>query len=492
MKKTIALFMMNLTFFSYSEEIKPEIPITTETAIEIKKPEITIKELLDKKQYLNEFMNEEYKPKVFYNSEGKIEKLEFSKKDYIISYIFYSFEEDRIFQIIEKKGSEETFKEFYFDKTMKKSEKTAKNIKTIEEFDESGFLKRNEKIIKNKKTYEEYFKIGSIKEKGQYDLLNNQWEKTGNWEEYYENGKIKNSYLFNGSEYYEISYLNDEKNNKTYEGKNVFIDGKWYKDELWTFYENGKLSYRAEFFKEKGKFYNYYDESSNIISIETSVVFVNNNWVWQGQKIFYSNNGQTLEKQFKENSILSITGYYENKKNTIRYKGERDLNKNSFDKIGTWIYFDENEKIVEVIEYKDKEAKIKEYFDFENNKIKFSGNIIKKGEYYSWVGNQVYYDNNSNKEVEIQFLDDGNGKITHFYEDGKIFKEGDVWSDYIQNPTFYIGQLKEYGNDGKLKVIYNYEKGLLEGETLYYDNNENLTVKKIYKNGELLKIENIK
>lgn len=513
LKKRIIFLMMSLTLITYGEEITPTEAVT-ETAIEVVIPKKTLNEILSEKQYLKDYLKSDYTLNVIYKSDEIIEKIEFSKKDFIQSFQFYSFEEDKIFKNYEKKQDIETTKEYdingklrktekiskdeknieeyYENGILNKREKTVKDLKTIEEYSEKSVLKRVEKISKTKKTYEEYYENKKIKEKGQYVLINNKWEKTENWEEYYESGKIKNIYLFNGNEYYEISYLDDENNNKIYEGTNVYIDEKWYKDGMWTFYENGKLSYRADFLKEKGKFYNYYDDISSIVSIETSVAFIDNAWVWHGQKIFYSNTGKILEKQFKENNILSITGYYENTKNTIRYKGERDLSKTGFPKIGTWIYFNEEEKIIEVIEYSDKEAKIKEYFDFENNKIKFSGNIIKKGEYFSWIGSQVYYDKNSNKEVEIEFYEDGKGKITHYYENDKIFKEGQVYSEYIQNPTFYVGQLKEYDKNGKLKALYNYENGLLEGEILYYDNNEKLSVKKLYKKGELLKIEEIK
>ena len=501
MKKTILIIMINLTIASFAEELvsvtntsEPaiEVIIPTETAIEIKAPEKTIYDVLNEKEYLKEYLTKYSEIKPLYNEDKSLKSILLSDGKNSVFYEFYSFEENRVANFSQKLSDVTVFKEFFLNGNLKRIEQIYKGVNNVGEYTDNKKILKKEKITKNKKSYELYFENGKIKEKGQFVLVNDNWEKNEVWEEYYESGKAQKSYLFGENAYYEISYVDDEKNSKNYEGMNSFIDGVWYKDGLWTFYEKGKLSYRAEFFRDNGKFYNYYDEDSSIVSIETSVVLTENEWVWMGPKVFYSSNGKTLEKQFKSGNILGITGYYENTKNTIRYKGERDLGSVNFEKIGTWIYFAENEKIQEVIEYSGDKAKIKEYFDFENNKLKFSGEMIKKGEYYAWLGLQTYYNKNGNKETEIIYGDDGLGKLTQYFENGKIAKEGVVFSDYIQNPSFYVGKMKEYDKNGKLKSEYNYEKGVLEGEVLYYDTNEKLSVKKLYKNGELLKIENIK
>ena len=465
---------------------------TSQEAIILEPPPKTIYDIAREKKYLEAYANLDYVVEAIYNEKNEIKSIKFSKGNFYLNYDFYSFVEDKIWKITKWDKYTLEIQEFDEKNNLRKLDKVSKGQRIIEEFDLNKKLLRKEVEIKNDKSYEIYFSDGKIKEKGQYKLINGIYEKDGIWEEYYENGKLKNSYIFDINSYYQINYLNDEKNNKNYEGTSIYEDGNWIKDGLWTFYDKGKLSYRGEFSKDKGKFYNYYDEDSTIVSIETSVVLLNDNWVWQGQKIFYGNTGKILEKQFKEGNVLSITGYYENEKNSIRYKGERDLTKTNFEKIGTWIYFSENEKIEEVIEYKDNEAKIKEYIDFENNKLKFSGIIVKNGEYYSWSGLQSYYDKNGNKEMEVIYEPNGYGKIKYFYDNGKLFKEGEVFSQFIQNPSYHIGVLKEYDKNGKIKAIYNYDNGLLDGETLYYDANEKLSVKKIYSKGELIKIENIK
>ena len=501
MKKTLIIIMINFSFLSFAEEntevlttSKSAIEVITpsETLVEIKNPEKTINDILKEKEYLKEYIAKY--PEIFpiYNDKKELSSVKFSNEKNSIIVDFYSFDENKISKISKKIDDVQEFREYFENGNIKKLEMLYKGTKNIEEYNSEKKLIKKEKITKNKQSYELYYENGKLKEKGQFVFVNGLWEKNDVWEEYYESGRLKTSYLFAENAYYEISYVDDENSSKNYEGMNSFIDGIWYKDGLWTFYDNGKLSYRAEFFKEKGKFYNYYDEETSLVSVETSVIFLDNEWVWQGQKVFYSNNGKILEKQFKEGNRLGITGYYENSKNSIRYKGERDLSKTNFEKIGTWIYFGEDEKIQEVIEYDGNKAKIKEYFDFENNKLKFSGEMIKKGEYYGWIGLETYYNKNGDKETEINYTDDGRGKLTQYFENGKIAKEGEVFSDFIQNPSYYVGKMKEYDKNGKLKAEYNYDKGVLEGEILYYDTNGKLSVKKLYKNGELLKIENIK
>lgn len=512
LKKKIGILIIALSILSFSEEktnvesfkveinsekeisidlnIKESPSFTSETAIEL--PQKTIYDFVKEKKYLEPYGNGDFIIEPSYNDKKEVISLKFSKGNFYLYYEFYSFSADKISKITKWDKEVLETKEYDNNGILKKTDIFSKGQRVIEEFDIKKRLIRKEVEGKEDKSYELYYENGKLKEKGQYILINGIYEKDGIWEEYYESGRVKNSFIFDGNEYYQINYLDDRENSKNFEGKSIFEEETWYKDGLWTFYDNGKLSYRADFLREQGKFYNYYDEDSNNISIETSVVLIKDNWVWEGQKIFYGNTGKILEKQYKEGNILSITGYYENEKNSIRYKGERDLSKANFEKIGTWIYFGENEKIEEVIEYKGNEAKIKEYIDFENNKLKFSGTIVKNGEYYSWLGLQNYYDKNGKKEMEVDYQKDGYGKIIHYYDNGRIFKEGLVFSEFIQNPSYYVGTLKEYDRNGKLKVEYNYEKGLLEGETLYYDNNGKLSVKKIYENGELIKIENIK
>lgn len=495
MKKIYFMAMLSISILSYADSSTslPKTDVIIENNIPISKtPDEILRESLIRSDIYKNYITDSTKIEATRDQKNEIVALDFLTGDLQIRIDFFDYNHNKISKLTKHSKESVEIKEWNLNGVIKRVENSDKTSGTSEEYSDIGKIYKKEKWNNKEKSYEIYFVNGLIKEKGQYAFFNGVWEKSGIWEEYYESGKIKTSYLFGDNEYYEINYVDDEKNSKNFEGKNIFKDGVWYKDDFWTFYDKGKLSYRANFSGEKGKFYNYYDEDASIISVETNVTLLKNEWVWQGQKIFYSNTGKILEKQFKNDNILGITGYYDNDKNTIRYKGERDLSKQNFEKIGTWIYFGENEKIQEIIEYSTNSAKIKEYYDYENNKLNFTGEMIKKGENYSWIGTQIYYDKNGNKEKEIIYDNDGNGKFYQYFENGNIYKEGNIFSDYIQNPSYYVGKMTEYDKTGKIKVEYSYTKGMLDGEILYYDTNEKLTVKKIYKNGELQKVENQK
>ena len=126
------------------------------------------------------------------------------------------------------------------------------------------------------------------------------------------------------------------------------------------------------------------------------MVFRNDQWEWEGDKTLYSENGKVLENQIKFEDTLYVIGYYLNEKASKKYEGFRDIFSSHFNKIGTWNYYDEDEKIEKVITYNGVTAEVKEYYDFLNNKIKYEGNIEKRNNQYSWIGIQTYYDKNGN------------------------------------------------------------------------------------------------
>ena len=89
-------------------------------------------------------------------------------------------------------------------------------------------------------------------------------------------------------------------------------------------------------------------------------------------------------------------------------------------------------------------SKVKEYYDFENNKIKFEGNIEKKNNQYSWIGNQVYYNKLGKKDTVIDFDENGHGRIQHFFDNENIsFCES---INYIGGLSILFNQLIEKYN----------------------------------------------
>ena len=473
LKKVGIMVFLNLVILAYSEELSTvnnlkstEINVETTQIVEKK---IIKEDLIKDKEYLVNYLKNSFDLEIIY-VENKINKVVFLKNGEQISYEYYSFEDDKISRKSESKANYEKNTFFNLNKKIKSLEEIEGNIKKVEE----------------------YYENGSLKLKGRYEKINNNWEKMGSWEEYYENSKLLNKFMYDLTGYYQTNYNNDNKNTKNYEGKILYLGKESYKDGLWTFYNGDEIKYRAELFKENGKIYQYYDKLGKQLSSITSVVFRNDQWEWEGDKTLYSEDGKVLENQIKFEDTLYVIGYYPNEKASKKYEGFRDIFSSHFDKIGTWNYYDEDEKIEKVITYNGVTAEVKEYYDFLNNKIKYEGNIEKRNNQYSWIGIQTYYDKNGNKDTVIDFDETGRGKIQHFFENGRIYQEGEVYSDYVESSSYYLGSLKEYDKNGKLKVIYNYSNGLLNGETQFFDNNEKLAVINIYEDGQLKKIEKVK
>ena len=473
MKRIGILFFLNLTVLINSENLVTKIELDNKNSnveiiekVEVKPAKETS---IKGKDHLLNYLKKAFELGILY-LEDKINKVIFSKDKEQISYEYYSFEDDKISKKSEIKLNYEKNTSFYLNKKVKSIEEIEGNIKKVEE----------------------YYENGNLKTKGKYEYADLKWEKLGNWEEYYENSRLSNKFMYENNGYYQINFNNNEKNTKNYEGKTLYSKEQNYKDGLWTFYNENQISYKAELFKENGKIYQYYDKEAKKLSSITSVVFRNDQWEWEGEKTLYSENGKILENQIKYEDTLYVIGYYPNEKATKKYEGFRDIFSEHLDKLGTWNYYDEEENIEKVMIYSGLKAEVKEYYDFENNKIKFEGNIEKKNNQYSWIGNQVYYNKLGKKDTVIDFNENGHGRIQHFFDNGNIYQEGEVYSDYVESSSYYLGNLKEYDKNGKLKVIYNYSNGLLNGETQFFDNNEKLAVIKIYENGELKKIEKVK
>ena len=187
------------------------------------------------------------------------------------------------------------------------------------EYYNNGQLKSNTTFLDGNKIglYEEYLENGSPSKKGNNGEKGGgfgpYYGEIGNWTywKYYSNGQLKKYYskeeyigfIGNYESYYENGKLKE---------KGAYNDDD--KDGEWSFYyENGNL-------KEKGA---YKDDDKN------------------GEWSFYFSNGQ-LEKKYTEDNSGDYTGnyveYYEN--GELRFKGERVDD----EKEGEWYQFEDGEK----------------------------------------------------------------------------------------------------------------------------------------------------
>lgn len=148
--------------------------------------------------------------------------------------------------------------------------------------------------------------------------------------------------------------------------------------------------------------------------------------------------------------------------------------------MGKVIFYDKNNKIIKVEEYKDKTFTETTYYDYNKNikKSEAQGNYSSYGEKEK-NGKEIFYDINQNIESEITYT----GEVAYkksFYPNGVVKLEGQI--DYYEE--YYIGEWKEYFESGKIKSKFNYADGVLDGKKYYYNELGNEVKVENYNYGE--------
>ena len=270
-----------------------------------------------------------------------------------------------------------------------------------------------------------------IKGKGYIKELNANYELL--YEGEYLNGKRNGKgkeYLI-GELLFEGEYLNgikwngkgyDEFNNTIYELKN----GEGYIKE---YNNDGNIIFEGEY--KNGKRSGKGKEYKNSDMIFEGEYLNGIKWNGKGYKnnsiIYELKNGEGYIKEYHENGKLKFEGDYINGKKSG--KGKEYNNKGELIFEGEYLY---NYKI-----------KGKEYI---KNKLNYEGEYLfdKK-----WKGKG--YDNRGNIIYEIN---NGNGKIKEYYDNGQLKFEGE-YINGIKN-----GKVKEYYEDGELKYNEEYLNGI--------------------------------
>lgn len=132
--------------------------------------------------------------------------------------------------------------------------------------------------------------------------------------------------------------------------------------------------------------------------------------------------------------------------------------------IGKGIYYDEKNKIREVHTYLDNKYTSILYHDYEKGIIEGKLQGEKIGDKWVKTGTAIYYDKDGKLEEEILYSGD-TGYSKFYYSNGKIKKEGSINAE----SGMYLGEVKEYYENGILKGKYNYSDGNLNGKQYYYD-----------------------
>ena len=280
--------------------------------------------------------------------------------------------------------------------------------------------------IKNGKGHiKSYYNNGNLKFECEY--LNG--EKNGIGKEYYYNDKIQ----------FEGVYLNGVRNGKGkeyyYNGK-FFFEGDYLNNNKWNgkgYDMNNNIAYEIK--NGKGYIKLYYIEDNRLY--------------FEGESVNGQKNGKG--KEYYDNSGVKFEGEYLNEEKNgkgISYNSNGIL---SFE--GEYLY---NFKL-----------RGREYI---NGKLEYEEEY-----FYNKKWNGKGYDENGNI---IYILNNGNGKIREYYDNGKIKFEGEYLND-VRN-----GKGKEYDQKGRIKFEGEYLNNKINDKGKQYYENDMIEYEGEYLSGE--------
>lgn len=267
------------------------------------------------------------------------------------------------------------------------------------------------------------------------------------------NGKIEDkTEKFWFTEYFLSEFVNENEikieNSKAYKNKTLFtgfaFKGNGGYVTSGTFYNSGEKKAYFEFaqgFMTKAIVYNknnYVEYKYLSFGFVQGMLYTLTNYVngiENGAYVTYYEDGWRFEGNFKEGKLF-----------------------------GKGTYFDETNRLREIHDYLNDKYTATLYFDYDKNIVegKVQGEKI-NGE---WVktGKAIYYTKDGKLDEEIEY-NGSKGYTKLYYPNGKIEKEG-----YVDSHTnLYVGEIKEYYENGNLKAKLNYVDGYLNGQQFYYD-----------------------
>ncbi|MBK9190629.1 MAG: hypothetical protein IPM77_03495 [Crocinitomicaceae bacterium] len=338
---------------------------------------------------------------------------------------------------------------------------------------------------------EELYDNGYLKDRTEYNQLDENRKKTGLWREYYADGTIKTEQNYRNGEKFGIA--------KTYNQKGKLVDIQdMTSDSTNTKADVGIIELYKEYYpgarikligglvnNKKSGIYREYDSIGNLIN---GFIYKNDTLVSEGMILFdgtyngkwvsYYPNGKTLSTGTYANGVQNDLWvyYYPNGKKEQEGKFRNNL------PYGAWTWYYANGQIKRTENYNPQgklEGTMVEYDS--------TGNEIARGEYYEGLQEGPwFYQVGDHKEVGSFTVGQPDGMWFHYYKNGKIAFAG-VFEEGIPK-----GKHTWYHTNGIKKKIGKYSGGVPHGVWRSYDVMGEATEEIVYKNGETVKINGFK
>jgi antitoxin component YwqK of YwqJK toxin-antitoxin module/Tfp pilus assembly protein PilF len=352
--------------------------------------------------------------------------------------------------------------------------------------------------------YSEFHKNGQLKRQG----WNKDGKANGEWHSYYIDGtlEIKNFYhkdqLHGEQQFYSVEgkierafqYKYGELISETYfdnEGNALGVLNYMPKENNFTLeylYKNKKTNIKVDYVNgvKHGKYISYDFYGNKYLEGQYANDVKVGKWTW-----FYENGEvESIRNYLNGNLNGESNDYHED--GSLEAKMFYDYGKAT----GTWVSYHKNGKKSRVTEYVNDLTHGKRMFYDTSEKLQ----LIRFYNHGTLIG--YSYLNKNSEELPMIPLKNETGKMTSFFDNGKVareleYKNGDLINTY--NEYFYSGQLEskmhfvdgnydgvssEYYSNGTLKSKKNYQMGVLQGLTKNYYENGKLKEEILYRNGD--------
>lgn len=244
-------------------------------------------------------------------------------------------------------------------------------------------------------------------------------------------------------------------NGRLFTGLAVSLNRDGYMEES-SYFEDGKLL-EYTYYDQNGmvaeKEQYYEDGSSLFIAYNTYNYFGGVNYynyikdgVYHGKYAMYYEDGYTFVGNYKDGKLF-----------------------------GDGIYYNSENNVEEIQNYTGDGYTTVSYYDYEKKQVRLKGQGLDEGGVWKLYGRWEYYYEDGSLEEVIDF-DGDYGKMIVYDQNGNLIREGTVDAYY----NLYEGEVKDYYENGKIKIVSNYSEGYLHGETTYYNEDGSVSKVEVY------------